>query len=170
MDPEFPRLRAMNASHHSRADDVCACTRKRQPWRLHPRQIWPVRCLCLYANHHRKAVTDYGHRRTTSMFFLFRRQRQMGLFSPLLLHHSSSSPLVFRHRYLLINLYGCRFLFAASAALINSHQLTLLYVELPVLENLPFMKSTFAQGFTLMFLGQFLFLENKDICHKIDAC
>lgn len=57
------------------------------------------------------------------------------------------------------------FLCPTSIALVYRHQLSLLYVELPVLDDFPSMKTTFAQCFTLVFFRQLLFFKREDVCH-----
>ena len=48
--------------------------------------------------------------------------------------------------------YCCIFLFTAAPALVNSDQLSLLYIKLTFLDNFPFMETTPAQRFAFVFL------------------
>jgi len=61
------------------------------------------------------------------------------------------------------------FLCPTSIALVYRHQLSLLYVELPVLDDFPSMKTTLAQCFTLVLFRQFLVFKREYVCHDVLA-
>ena len=62
---------------------------------------------------------------------------------------------------------GCILLLTTALASINCHQPALFDIKLPVVDNFPFMKATFAQGFTPVLIREFLFFEFKDIAHRL---
>lgn len=62
-------------------------------------------------------------------------------------------------------LHRRRFQFAAAYALKNRHQLSLFYIELPFVNDFPFVKTTAAQRFTPVFFSRCFFLEGQDVSH-----
>ena len=66
-----------------------------------------------------------------------------------------------------LNLQGLGFHLPATAALVYSDQLPQFYIKLFFLDNLPFMKPVFAQGFALVFLFGFGYFEFYHFTHGI---
>jgi hypothetical protein len=55
---------------------------------------------------------------------------------------------------------------AAAAAPIDSHQFPQFYIKLFFLDNLPFVKSVFAQRFTLVFVFCFGYFKFYNVTHR----